>query len=74
ESPTHNETIVDKEESSKHGRKIADIDVDADVKLENVYNLDMAHEETVLIARRIETEWNADIKDNIDWNEVVEQV
>nr|GEX21755.1 hypothetical protein [Tanacetum cinerariifolium] len=126
-------------------RKIADIDADAEVNLENVYNLDMAHEETVLsmqditdvggkevaeemvkvittakiiidevstasgelsaankepikdkgkaklveepkvlklrkaqiaideeVARRIEAEWNADMKDNIDWNEVVE--
>nr|GEV25678.1 hypothetical protein [Tanacetum cinerariifolium] len=26
------------------------------------------------VARRIEAEWNADIKDNIDWNEVVEKV
>nr|GEU79602.1 hypothetical protein [Tanacetum cinerariifolium] len=26
------------------------------------------------VARRIEAEWNTDIKDNIDWNEVVEQV
>nr|GEZ05580.1 hypothetical protein [Tanacetum cinerariifolium] len=26
------------------------------------------------VARRIDSEWNADIKDNIDWNEVVEQV
>nr|GEV77741.1 hypothetical protein [Tanacetum cinerariifolium] len=25
------------------------------------------------VARRIKAEWNADIKDNIDWNEVVEQ-
>nr|GEV27656.1 putative ribonuclease H-like domain-containing protein [Tanacetum cinerariifolium] len=26
------------------------------------------------VARRIEAEWNADMKDNIDWNEVVKQV
>nr|GFA04058.1 hypothetical protein [Tanacetum cinerariifolium] len=39
---------MDKEESSKQGRKIATIDVDAEVNLENVYNLDMAYEETVL--------------------------
>nr|GEY78850.1 reverse transcriptase domain-containing protein [Tanacetum cinerariifolium] len=26
------------------------------------------------VAKRIEAEWNADMKDNIDWNEVVEQV
>nr|GEU32740.1 hypothetical protein [Tanacetum cinerariifolium] len=159
ESPTIKETVMDKEKSSKQGRKITNIDVDAEVNLENVYNLDMAHEETVLsmqdvdvqsekiedvvkdvedvvataknveeakckvkgivfhdkeksttrtassksqakdkgkaklveepeilksrkaqialdeeVARRIEVEWNAEMKDNIDWNEVVEQV
>nr|GEU38825.1 hypothetical protein [Tanacetum cinerariifolium] len=115
-------TVVDKEESSKQGRKITDINADVEVNLKNVYNLDMAHEETVLsmqdvtdadgkevaeemvvivttakiivdevstaggvnnknsffkiteVARRIEAEWNADMKDNIDWNEVVKQV
>nr|GEU35733.1 reverse transcriptase domain-containing protein [Tanacetum cinerariifolium] len=30
------------------GRQIIDIDVNAEVNLENVYNLDLAHEETVL--------------------------
>nr|GFA68640.1 hypothetical protein [Tanacetum cinerariifolium] len=50
ESPGFKETVVDKEKSSKRGRKIADIDVDAKVNLENVYNLDLAHEETVLIS------------------------
>nr|GEU49470.1 hypothetical protein [Tanacetum cinerariifolium] len=44
ESLTINETIMDNEESSKQGRKITD----AEVNLENVYNLDLAHEETVL--------------------------
>nr|GEV90714.1 hypothetical protein [Tanacetum cinerariifolium] len=48
EAPAIKETVMDKEESSKQGRKISDIDVDAKVNLENVYNLDMAHEETVL--------------------------
>nr|GEW41539.1 hypothetical protein [Tanacetum cinerariifolium] len=48
ESLNINETVVDKEESSKHRRKIADIDADPEVNLENVYNLDMTHEETVL--------------------------
>nr|GEV41289.1 hypothetical protein [Tanacetum cinerariifolium] len=42
------ETVVDKEKSSNKERKITDIDVDAKVNLENVYNLDLAHEETVL--------------------------
>nr|GEU83892.1 hypothetical protein [Tanacetum cinerariifolium] len=128
ESPTIKETVVDKEESSKHRRKIADIDADAEVNLENVYNLDMAHEDTILSSAaptnittaqpseatkttvdittshkakgivfhdkeestiriaslisqakdkskaKIETEWNANMKDNIDWNEVVKQV
>nr|GEV72680.1 ribonuclease H-like domain-containing protein [Tanacetum cinerariifolium] len=169
ESPTINETVMDKEKSSKQGRKIIDIDADAEVNLGNVYNLDMAHEEIVLsmqgvdvqserivdvvkkvaeemvevmeiakiivdevstvggelnaeneepflmirrsqqqeqllhlhrlktkgkglmvepkmpltriyqialdeeVAKRIEAEWNADMKDNIDWNEVVKQ-
>nr|GEU78752.1 xylulose kinase-1 [Tanacetum cinerariifolium] len=48
ESLAFKETVVDKEKSSKQGRKIADIDADAEVNLENMYNLDMAHEETVL--------------------------
>nr|GEX79269.1 hypothetical protein [Tanacetum cinerariifolium] len=39
---------MDKEESSKHGRKIVDIDADVEVNLENLYNLDMDHEETIL--------------------------
>nr|GFA79888.1 hypothetical protein [Tanacetum cinerariifolium] len=45
---TVKETVMDKEKSSKQGRKIANIDADAEVNLENVYNLDLAHEETVL--------------------------
>nr|GEZ49956.1 hypothetical protein [Tanacetum cinerariifolium] len=50
------ETIVDKKESSKQGRKI----VDAKVNLENVYNLDMAHEETVLSMQDVT---DADVKE-----------
>nr|GEX00787.1 putative ribonuclease H-like domain-containing protein [Tanacetum cinerariifolium] len=48
ESLAINETVVDKEESSKQGRKITDIDDDVEVNVENMYNLDMAHEETIL--------------------------
>nr|GEZ66092.1 hypothetical protein [Tanacetum cinerariifolium] len=48
ESLAFKETVVDKEKSSKQGRKITDIDADVEVNLENVYNLDMAHEEIVL--------------------------
>nr|GEY80583.1 hypothetical protein [Tanacetum cinerariifolium] len=48
DSPAYKETFMDKEKSSKQGKKITDIDVDAEVNLANVYNLDLAHEETVL--------------------------
>nr|GEW14270.1 hypothetical protein [Tanacetum cinerariifolium] len=48
ESPAFKEAVVDKEKSSKYGRKNADIDADAEVNLENVNNLDMAHKETIL--------------------------
>nr|GEU49547.1 hypothetical protein [Tanacetum cinerariifolium] len=53
ESSTIKETVMDKEESSKQRRQIADIDTDVKVNLENVYNLDMAHKETVLIMQDI---------------------
>nr|GEW28958.1 hypothetical protein [Tanacetum cinerariifolium] len=122
------------EKLEEENRKIADIDADAVVNLENVYNLDMAHEETVLSMQAVsdadvkevaeemvevittakiivdevstaggelnaankepakgivfhdkeesttrtaslksQDEWNADMKDNTDWKEVVEQ-
>nr|GEY34629.1 uncharacterized mitochondrial protein AtMg00810-like [Tanacetum cinerariifolium] len=48
ESLAVKETIIDKEKSSKQGRKIADIDADAEVNLENVYNLELAYKESVL--------------------------
>nr|GEY20793.1 hypothetical protein [Tanacetum cinerariifolium] len=48
ESLAIKETVMDKEESSKQGRKIDGINADAEVNLENVYNLNMAHKETVL--------------------------
>nr|GEU75457.1 hypothetical protein [Tanacetum cinerariifolium] len=48
DSSAYKETVMDKEKSSKHGRKIIDIDADAEVNLENMYNLDLAHEETFL--------------------------
>nr|GEW09118.1 hypothetical protein [Tanacetum cinerariifolium] len=57
ESLTIKETVVDKKESSKQGRKIADIDADVEVNLENVYNLDIAHEEIVLSMK------DADVKE-----------
>nr|GEX92374.1 transposon Ty3-I Gag-Pol polyprotein [Tanacetum cinerariifolium] len=60
ESPAIKETVMDKEESSKQERKITDINADADVNLENVYNLDMAHEETVLSMQDVT---DADVKE-----------
>nr|GEV44169.1 reverse transcriptase domain-containing protein [Tanacetum cinerariifolium] len=38
------------------GRKIADINADAEVNLENVYNFDMAHEETVLSMQDVDVQ------------------
>nr|GEZ00137.1 hypothetical protein [Tanacetum cinerariifolium] len=40
--------VLDLEKSSKQERKFLDIDADAEVNMENVYNLDLAHEEIVL--------------------------
>nr|GEY86135.1 hypothetical protein [Tanacetum cinerariifolium] len=60
ESLAIKETIMDKEESSKKRRKIAHIDADAEVNLENVYNLDMDHEETVLSMQDVT---DADVKE-----------
>nr|GEV24896.1 ribonuclease H-like domain-containing protein [Tanacetum cinerariifolium] len=56
ESLTIRETVMDKEESSQQGRKIADIDADAEVNMENVYNLDMAHEEIVLSMQDVDVQ------------------
>nr|GEX41790.1 hypothetical protein [Tanacetum cinerariifolium] len=122
ESPTINETVMDKKESSKQRRKIADIDADAEDVVKEVVKeivevmeiakiiideasiaggeLNAANEKPAKdkgkdklveepeilksrkaqitldeeVARRIEAEWNAYMKDNIDWNEFVEQV
>nr|GEX87248.1 hypothetical protein [Tanacetum cinerariifolium] len=65
ESPALKETVVDKEKSFKQGRKIADIDADAGVNLENVYNLDLAYEEIVLSMQ--------DVTD-VDGKEVAEEM
>nr|GEY01062.1 ribonuclease H-like domain-containing protein [Tanacetum cinerariifolium] len=46
------EPAMEKEESSKHGKKIADIDADVEINLEKIqaeaYNLDLDHQEKVL--------------------------
>nr|GEV08820.1 retrovirus-related Pol polyprotein from transposon TNT 1-94 [Tanacetum cinerariifolium] len=60
ESPSIKKPVVDKEESSKQGRKNADIDADAEVNLKNVYNLDIAHKETVLSMQDVT---DADVKE-----------
>nr|GEZ63038.1 retrotransposon protein, putative, Ty1-copia subclass [Tanacetum cinerariifolium] len=56
ESLAIKETVVDKEESFKQGRKIVDINADAEVNLENVYNFNMAHEETVLSMQDVDVQ------------------
>nr|GEZ48826.1 zinc finger, CCHC-type [Tanacetum cinerariifolium] len=56
ESQAIKETVVDKEESSKQRRKIADIDADAKVNLESVFNLDMANEEIVLSMQDVDVQ------------------
>nr|GEZ39612.1 hypothetical protein [Tanacetum cinerariifolium] len=66
ESLAIKETVMDKEESSKHGRKFTNIDADAEVNLENVYNLDMAHEETIMSMQDVDVQSkriNADVKE-----------
>nr|GEX81252.1 ribonuclease H-like domain-containing protein [Tanacetum cinerariifolium] len=50
-------------------RKIADINADAEVNLENVYNLDMVHEETVLSMQDVT---DADVKEVVE--EIVEVI
>nr|GEU37319.1 xylulose kinase-1 [Tanacetum cinerariifolium] len=71
-SPSIKETIVDKEESSKQGRKIANIDADAEVNLKNVYNLDMAHEETVLSMQAVDVQ--SERIEDADVKKVVEEM
>nr|GEY42849.1 UBN2 domain-containing protein [Tanacetum cinerariifolium] len=59
------------EELKSRGRKIVDIDTDAEVNLENVYNLDMAHEETVLSMQDVDVQ-NERIEDVV--KEVAEEM
>nr|GEV00126.1 hypothetical protein [Tanacetum cinerariifolium] len=65
-SLTIKETVVDKEESSKQKRKITNIDADVKVNMENVYNLDIAYEETVLSMQDVDVQSeriDADVKE-----------
>nr|GEU86848.1 uncharacterized mitochondrial protein AtMg00810-like [Tanacetum cinerariifolium] len=54
ESPAINETVMDKEESSRQERKIANSNADAEVNLENVYNLYMVLKETILSTQDVD--------------------
>nr|GFC85390.1 hypothetical protein [Tanacetum cinerariifolium] len=66
ESSVIKEIFMDKEESSKQRRKITDIDADAEVNLENMYNLDMALEEIVLSMQDVDVQSeriDADVKE-----------
>ncbi|GJR28664.1 hypothetical protein Tco_1151625 [Tanacetum coccineum] len=47
-SSSDEEPAVDEEDTSKQGKSIADIDENEQITLENEYNVDMAHEETVI--------------------------
>nr|GEW40229.1 retrovirus-related Pol polyprotein from transposon TNT 1-94 [Tanacetum cinerariifolium] len=60
------------EKLEEENRKITDVDADVEVNLENVYNLDMAHEETVLSMQDVDVQ-SERIKDVVkDDEEVVE--
>nr|GFC34826.1 hypothetical protein [Tanacetum cinerariifolium]GFC51111.1 hypothetical protein [Tanacetum cinerariifolium] len=52
-------------------KKIADVDADAEVNLENMYNLDMAYEETILSMQDVtDADGKAIVKEMVE--EVVE--
>nr|GEV59007.1 hypothetical protein [Tanacetum cinerariifolium] len=59
-----NEPVMEKEESSKQGKKIANIDADVEINLEKVqaeaYNLDLDHQEKVLSMLDVNDEEPAD--------------
>ncbi|GJU15431.1 hypothetical protein Tco_1143397 [Tanacetum coccineum] len=69
------EPVIEKEESSKQGRKIQDIDHDVEINLvkdqAKMYNLDLAHQEKVLTMQDVQEE-DENIKDDVQ--EVVEVV
>nr|GEU86297.1 hypothetical protein [Tanacetum cinerariifolium] len=61
------EKLESREESSKQGRKITDIDADVEINLEKVqdesYNLDLDHQEKVLSMLDVNDEEPADVKE-----------
>nr|GEZ08414.1 ribonuclease H-like domain, reverse transcriptase, RNA-dependent DNA polymerase [Tanacetum cinerariifolium] len=64
------EPVMKKEESSKQGRKIADIDADVEINLEKVqakaYNLDLNHQEKVLSMLDVNDEEPDDVEEVLE--------
>nr|GEW47731.1 hypothetical protein [Tanacetum cinerariifolium] len=64
------EPVIEKEKSSKQGRKIADIDADIEFKLEKAqhvaYNLNLDHQEKVLSRLDINDEEPADVEEVLE--------
>nr|GFA06708.1 hypothetical protein [Tanacetum cinerariifolium] len=64
------EPVMEKEESSKQERKIADIDTDVEINLEKTqaeaYNLDLDHQEKVLSMLVVNDEESADVEEVLE--------
>nr|GEU81223.1 ribonuclease H-like domain, reverse transcriptase, RNA-dependent DNA polymerase [Tanacetum cinerariifolium] len=65
-----NEPVMEKEKSSKQGRKIVDIDADVEINLEKAqaeaYNLDLDHQEKVLSMMDVNEEEPADVEEVLE--------
>nr|GEV46855.1 hypothetical protein [Tanacetum cinerariifolium] len=65
-----NEPIMEKEESSRQERKIADIDADVEINLEKVqaeaYNLDLGHQENVLSMLDVNNKEHDDVEEVLE--------
>nr|GEU33545.1 hypothetical protein [Tanacetum cinerariifolium] len=65
-----NEPIMEKEQSSKQGRKIADTNADVEINLEKAqaqaYNLDLDHQEKVLSMLDVNDEEPADVEEVLE--------
>nr|GFD24955.1 hypothetical protein [Tanacetum cinerariifolium] len=64
------EPVMEKEKSSKQGRKIADIDVDVEINLEKAqaeaYNLGLHHQEKVLCMMDVKEEEPVDVEEVLE--------
>nr|GFD19126.1 hypothetical protein [Tanacetum cinerariifolium] len=64
------EPVMEKEESSKHGRKIEDIDADVKFNLEKAqaeaYNLDLDHQEKVFSMLDVNDEEPVDVEEVLE--------